>query len=75
MKYLLQKRSRTTLSCIIRPYHQGCRPDSIEKTLNRPAGPILATLTTNEAPHCRIRFGRGVGIIVMCNNNTLNSYF
>ena len=31
MKYLLQQRCRTTRSCIIGPYHQGCGPDSIEK--------------------------------------------
>ena len=31
MKYVLQQRCRTTRSCIIGPYHQGCGPDSIEK--------------------------------------------
>ena len=29
-------------SCIIRPYHQGCGSDSIKKTLDLPAGPIVA---------------------------------
>ena len=33
---------RTTRSCIIWPYHPGCAPNSIEKTLDWPAGPIKA---------------------------------
>ena len=37
---------RTTRSCIIGPYHQGCGLDSIEAA------------AVSEAAHCRIRFGR-----------------
>ena len=50
---------RTTQSCIIGPYHQGCRPDSIKKTFYRPAGPIVTASGKQGPASLRAKLAEG----------------